>query len=351
MTGETAPSRPRIAAVVVNYNYERFVATAIQSVLDQSVPFDEILVVDDGSTDDSASVLRGFGDRVRLIEKQNGGPLSAAWAALAETACDYIYVLDADDSADSDLVARVAPILTSRPVKIQFQLRSMAIDGSPIDSVFPSYRDGYSSREMRADNELLGFYVCAPTSGNLFRADYLNRLRGMNLDEREAYDGVPAQLAPYFGDVVSLNVPLARYRVHETSLSSWSAPTPALMQRELQRFENRWSEVIRVLHEQGVPQPDPARSAFVSERELMERTLLGRRPPLRTAFRHARSLLRSHRSLPQRIVFSTWGFGLVVLPRKTAAHLVYAKRAVGRRGRLTSTVARLARAKSPAGVR
>src|SRR4051812_15337721 len=105
---EIVPSVHRsIAAVVVNYNYEKYVAAAVQSVLNQTMPFDEVIVVDDGSTDGSLQVLRPFADRVRVIAKQNGGPLSAAWVAVAETTSDYLYVLDADDLADPDLVAEL----------------------------------------------------------------------------------------------------------------------------------------------------------------------------------------------------------------------------------------------------
>ncbi|GAA4674707.1 glycosyltransferase family 2 protein [Frondihabitans cladoniiphilus] len=334
--------------MVVNYNYERFLADAVRSVLDQTVPFDEIIVVDDGSTDDSLRVLEAFGDRIRVIAKANGGPLSAAWAAVDATDCDYFYLLDADDRAAQDLVSAVTPLLATDPVKIQFQLTSMDVDGRSIDSTFPTYAEGYSSVQMIRDNEILGFYVCAPTSGNLFRTSYLEALRGKGLDEREAYDGVPAQLAPYFGDILSVNRALAHYRVHETSLSSWSRPTPELVDRELTRYRNRWSQVLRILETEGIPAPDPSRSAFVSERTLMAAVLTGRRPGLAPALRHASSILRSGRSLPQKIAFSGWGLALVVVPKKKATELVLAKRSARQRGRLLSTVAKVARARKPA---
>jgi glycosyltransferase involved in cell wall biosynthesis len=333
--------------VVVNYNYARFLDHAVRSVLDQSMPFDQVIVVDDGSTDDSADVLRKYEGDLQLITKANGGPLSAAWAAVAATDCDYFYLLDADDSAAPDLVEVVRPLLADDPLKVQFQLRSMNVDGDAIDSVFPSYREGYSSERMRDDNERLGFYVCAPTSGNVFKTDYLRFLTTMGLDEREAYDGVPAQLAPYFGEIVSMNRPLAHYRVHETSLSAWSAPTPALMKRELERYENRWEQVLRVLANEGIEGPDPARSAFVTERELMSETLEGRRPRLSVSALYATTILRSGRSLPQRIAFAMWGVAMAVLPRGMAVDLVKSKRAVGKRGRITSLIARAARAREP----
>ena len=63
----------RVSIVINNYNYGKFLATAINSSLCQTHPDTEVIVVDDGSTDDSISVARSFGDQILLVSKENGG--------------------------------------------------------------------------------------------------------------------------------------------------------------------------------------------------------------------------------------------------------------------------------------
>ena len=101
----------RISAVIPCYNAAAFIGEAIDSALGQSRPPDEIVVVDDGSTDASAEVIRGFGARVRLVVQPNGGIGAARNRSLAEASGDGIAFLDADDVWPRDsLAVRVTAI-------------------------------------------------------------------------------------------------------------------------------------------------------------------------------------------------------------------------------------------------
>lgn len=86
-----------ISAVIPAYNCEKYIARAIESVLNQTRPVQEIVVVDDGSTDNTAEVARSFGDRVRLIQQPNAGVSAARNTAIRAAAGDWIAFLDADD--------------------------------------------------------------------------------------------------------------------------------------------------------------------------------------------------------------------------------------------------------------
>jgi len=94
----------KIAAVINNYNYAAFVAESIESVLNQTILPDEIIVIDDGSTDDSLRLIRQFGDKIRLISKPNQGQLSCFYKALEASDADYFFLLDADDAWAADHV-------------------------------------------------------------------------------------------------------------------------------------------------------------------------------------------------------------------------------------------------------
>ena len=86
-----------VSVVIPNYNYGRYLKKAIQSVLDQDYPDIEIIVVDDGSTDDSISVLREFKNKIRIVETPNfGAPTARNFGVLASTGT-YLAYLDSDD--------------------------------------------------------------------------------------------------------------------------------------------------------------------------------------------------------------------------------------------------------------
>jgi len=89
-----------VSCLVNNYNYKEYVVEAVESALRQTRPFDEIIVVDDGSSDGSQELLQErYGDdpRVRLCPKPNAGQLSAFHAGLAQARGDVVFFLDADD--------------------------------------------------------------------------------------------------------------------------------------------------------------------------------------------------------------------------------------------------------------
>jgi len=88
---------PAVSVVVPAYNAAWCVRRAVESVLAQTFDDFELIVVDDGSTDDTAHVLAEFGNRIRVISKPNGGLSSARNAGIAAARGRYVAFLDADD--------------------------------------------------------------------------------------------------------------------------------------------------------------------------------------------------------------------------------------------------------------
>jgi glycosyltransferase involved in cell wall biosynthesis len=88
--------RPTVAVIIPTYNYARFLGDAINSVLAQTHPADEIIVVDDGSTDDPASVVAQF-PKVQLIRHDNRGLSAARNTGLRSCKTSHVVFLDADD--------------------------------------------------------------------------------------------------------------------------------------------------------------------------------------------------------------------------------------------------------------
>lgn len=89
---------PLVSVLVAAYNSEDFIEDALESVWDQTYPNYEIIVVNDGSTDSTASKLNQWKNKITIIEKENGGIASARNAGLAAAKGDFIAILDADDA-------------------------------------------------------------------------------------------------------------------------------------------------------------------------------------------------------------------------------------------------------------
>jgi glycosyltransferase involved in cell wall biosynthesis len=92
----TMPSA-RITALIPTYNSEQYIRETVDSVLAQTYPVHEVIVVDDGSTDRTQEVLASYGDRIRYVRQANAGPPVARNTGLAHATGNWIALLDSDD--------------------------------------------------------------------------------------------------------------------------------------------------------------------------------------------------------------------------------------------------------------
>ena len=104
-----------VSGVVPVHNGERFLAEALESMLGQSLPLLEVIVIDDGSTDGTAEVAASFGDRVRYVHQDNAGPSIARNAGIAIAQGALITFLDADDIWHREKVASQVARFEERP--------------------------------------------------------------------------------------------------------------------------------------------------------------------------------------------------------------------------------------------
>ncbi len=88
---------PTVAVIIPTYNRAHCVGEAIQSVIDQTVPADEIIVIDDGSTDSTADVLAGLGEADTVIRQPNTGVSAARNAGIKHASSEWISFLNSDD--------------------------------------------------------------------------------------------------------------------------------------------------------------------------------------------------------------------------------------------------------------
>ena len=122
-----------VSVIVPTYNCAAFVAEALDSALAQDHPAVEVVVVNDGSTDDTMAVLARYGDRIRVIDQKNAGPPAARNAGLVAARGEFIAFLDADDVWWPDKLSAQLALLRARPevgtVITGWQVWSPAADG------------------------------------------------------------------------------------------------------------------------------------------------------------------------------------------------------------------------------
>ena len=105
----------RLTTIIPAYNAAAFIAETLESVLDQTVVPDEILVIDDGSTDDTGDVVDQFGAPVRLVRQSNAGVSAARNAGIARAGGEFVAFLDADDLWLPDKIEKQLAFLDRHP--------------------------------------------------------------------------------------------------------------------------------------------------------------------------------------------------------------------------------------------
>lgn len=109
-----------VSVIIPNFNYGAFVEKAVVSVLEQDYEKIEIIVVDDGSTDNSIEVLRKFGDRIRLIESSNMGAPTARNIGILASRGSYIAFLDSDDFWYESKITRQIDVMLRTNTELNF---------------------------------------------------------------------------------------------------------------------------------------------------------------------------------------------------------------------------------------
>lgn len=131
-----------VSVLINNYNYAPYLNEAIESVLAQTYRNLEIIVVDDGSTDNSRALIEHFAaEDPRIVPhfKANGGQLSALNAGIAEARGDVLFFLDADDRYLADYVEKAVAVYTEHPVCdfLYCSYREFGASNELIDQSFP----------------------------------------------------------------------------------------------------------------------------------------------------------------------------------------------------------------------
>jgi glycosyltransferase involved in cell wall biosynthesis len=202
-----------ISILINNYNYARFLDEAIESALAQDYPQVEVVVVDDGSTDDSRDRIDAYGNRVRRVFQANAGQAAAFNAGFAASAGDIVCLLDADDRLRPHKAAAIAQIYAANPTA-EWVFHPLALFGDVASPEDPAQNTD-SIVDVRSCASRGRLTTVTPaTSGLTFRRRLLDRILPMPGEIRITSDNYLKLAALGLAPGVIAGRALADQRIH-----------------------------------------------------------------------------------------------------------------------------------------
>jgi Glycosyl transferase family 2 len=275
------PAKPLVSVLMSNYNYAQFIGDAIESVLEQSYSYIELVVCDDGSTDDSVRIIRRYADRdrrVTLVSKANGGMASALNAAYSRSQGSIICFLDSDDLfAPGKLDVVLAAWATSSNAGMLCHPLVRIVNGETRHGLVPEFgrlERGWIAHSVHSRG---GRWVSPTTSGiSLHRT--LAQLVFPIPEQRFPFtaDWFIYTLGPLLAITATADAPLGFYRIHGSNIwasQHWDAPVVnhATLSNDIRDLHSWIGAVNERLTELGYPERrlTPSQNLYVAERLLM----------------------------------------------------------------------------------
>ncbi len=215
-----------VSIILNNYNYDAYLRDAIDSALAQTYGEVEVIVVDDGSTDNSKNIIMGYGDKIHAIFKENGGQVSAVNLGFEASKGEVIIFLDSDDVLFPETVQKCVEAFNSGNYSaVYYLLRKVDGNLNPIGGVMPTYE--FKETPILDDVKLWGGYMYPPTSGQAYRRGFLERVMPVpNSMEEYGYILSPDAYLPMLCGISEgisfINRSLGYYRIHGSNVSGAS---------------------------------------------------------------------------------------------------------------------------------
>ncbi len=265
-------STPRITVLINAYNYGRYVGEAIESVLAQDFPAPEleILVVDDGSTDNTREVVARYGDSVRYIYKPNGGQASALNVGFQNSRGEILALLDGDDLFLPGKLRRVVEEfdrhpeagMVCHPYRI-WDMHNGAFWDAPGFHAFEGLVTESLNRVLRYGN----FGTC----GMALRISAARKLFPIPETLRLYADTYLVIVAAFTGPVVGIDEHLTKYRHHGGNSTAFAHGDAGRIQQRWEYFRRGIEEAKHWLREKGYDLGDHRIAAYLERFQLCAR--------------------------------------------------------------------------------
>jgi glycosyltransferase involved in cell wall biosynthesis len=242
-------SRPYFSTIICNYNYGRYLRQGLDSLLAQDFPAKdhEIVVVDDGSTDDSVAVVESYKDRVRLIKQKNQKQSLAYAHGFKEAKGEVFCLMDSDDWWEPAKLSKVAKRLEDPRVGlVQHWLRDTDAEGRPLDNPLPAWPARY-----RLEDFIAGRCEDAATTGLAFRRGVLEAALPVPPELFAFYDEWLIAHGLIAADMANIPEILGYHRIHGANNWAQRLASPDKMEGYAEQGRLFYSNFERVLAGRG----------------------------------------------------------------------------------------------------
>jgi glycosyltransferase involved in cell wall biosynthesis len=243
------PVTPIFTVLIDTYNYAHYIEDAVRSVLAQNFPAElrEILVIDDGSTDDTEARLAKFGGAIRYFKKANGGQASAFNFGLQHARGEYVALLDADDVWLPDKLPRIHQAFQNQPDTgmAYHRLYQWIPGGSGAEAGDQLSTLGHFIAVSGRVTDTRFSLLCYPmmqTSSLVFRRAAMQDLLPVPEVLRTQADAFLTALIIFICPVVAVDEYLAKYRLHGSN--QFHGDTRAVSRPQLENRVAMRSELI-----------------------------------------------------------------------------------------------------------
>ena len=213
---------PKLSVIVNNFNYEKFVATAIESLIQQSTDI-EIIVVDDCSTDRSRDIISQYSDKIiPVFQEYNQGHGAAFNAGFARATGDMVMFLDSDDFMLPGGAEIIKKAYNPDVVMYHFRMR-YADEADTLSGFHPALRRSLASGDVSHKLRYSGMYDGTVTSGLVYARWALDKVLPMDSEAfRQGGDGYLSSSVPLYGACASSTEAISAYRLHGLQHSKFS---------------------------------------------------------------------------------------------------------------------------------
>jgi glycosyltransferase involved in cell wall biosynthesis len=323
----------KVSIIINNYNYDHYLASCIQSAVTQTYANTEVIVADDGSTDNSRAVIESYGSSVIPTFKLNGGQASALNAGYKKSSGDLVIFLDADDILWPSCVSEVIRHWRPNLMKLHFNLAIIDSAGKPLGGLYLKPPLPHGDLRERLIND--GTVATMPTSGNVFPRAFLNQVMPMPEVgwERDA-DAYLLNLAALSGEVGAIDEPLGGYRSHGGNVSAM-VKNGKINKVGLRKFLQREILTDQSLATYGQKIGAPYRlgtltgslphqqQLFLHEKLFRQDHCFGEKSTFQIFVLYLKLLLSAtYLALYKKLIIAAWSLMVMLLPKSVAQPLV-----------------------------
>jgi len=217
MANNEKKSLPLVSIIIDNYNYGRFIQDAIESALNQTYPNIEVIVVDDGSTDNSRQIISRYASAglVKAVLKENGGQASAMNAGFEISRGDLVVFLDSDDVLKPEAIEVAVKPWHPGVSKVQWRLETVDSEGSSMGLFSPPLNAHLLNGNVKQIAKRWLYFGATPQSGNMYSRNFLEVAMPLPEEEWRVCADYPLFTAAiFYGEIISLPDVLGLYRFH-----------------------------------------------------------------------------------------------------------------------------------------